>query len=257
MKKRTVIIHRHLFKNAGTTFDSILKNNFGEAFCDHRDDMPMRKEGEKYLINYLNDHPEIKALSSHHIWFQLSRHSNFDLIPVMFLRHPIERISSVYNFERIQQSNSLGAVMAKKMNFREYVAWRMRGDVPYTIRNFQTRYMAGVKATNPLTNQHFKLAVDELKRNKFVGIVDLYDESMNLFDIYFKDLGFGLDLSYKPQNVHQSYSDTDYEARAITILDKLGDLADEVIAKNQFDLDLYKTAKELLRKKNNNTSVII
>ena len=154
--KRKVIIHKHLFKNAGTTFDWILKNNYGNAFCDHRDDIPMRDKGEKYLINFLEKNPEIKALSSHHIWFTFSPSKSIELIPVYFLRHPIERIRSVYMFERKQQSETSGAKMAKKTNFREYVEWRMRDNVSATIRNFQTRYFAGVKNVKHLKDHHLQ-----------------------------------------------------------------------------------------------------
>ncbi|HDR50798.1 MAG TPA: hypothetical protein ENN90_04130, partial [Mariniphaga anaerophila] len=79
--KRKVIIHKHLFKNAGTTFDWSLHNNFGTDFCDHRDDEPMRKEGQPYLIRYLKEHPNIKALSSHHVWFRFQPDEEIDLIP--------------------------------------------------------------------------------------------------------------------------------------------------------------------------------
>ena len=36
--RRHVLIHAHLFKNAGTTFDFSLQRSFGEQFVDHRDD---------------------------------------------------------------------------------------------------------------------------------------------------------------------------------------------------------------------------
>jgi hypothetical protein len=244
--KRTVIIHRHIFKNAGTTFDSILKNNFGEAFCNHHDDVPMRQEGEKYLISYLNQHPEIKALSSHHIWFKIEPQSQLNLIPVMFLRHPIERIRSVYNFERLQQTDTPGALKAKTANFSEYIKWSMNERVMAVIRNIHTRYLAGYKKVIDLTQEQLSDALKEVEKQKFVGVVDMFDESLRHFDNAFREIGIELDFSYRPKNVAQPYDNADYEIRAQKVLKELGDIADEVMEKNRFDLLVYQAAREKL-----------
>ena len=241
--KRVVILHRHIFKNAGTTFDSILKNNFSGSFCDHRDDIPMHKEGQKYLIRYLIEHPEIKALSSHHIWFNFSKHSDYELIPVMFLRHPIERIRSVYNFERQQQADTPGAVMAKMLDFNAYVAWRMQDDVSPVIRNMHTRYLAGVKGPKPLRKKHLRVAIKSIEQNPFIGVVDLFDESLQIFDNEFKKMGIVLDFSYTPQNVMQPAGIKDCETRTKEVLNELGELVDIVLEKNSLDLELYQMAK--------------
>jgi hypothetical protein len=244
--KRTVIIHRHIFKNAGTTFDWILKNNFGEAFCDHRDDLPMRQEGEKYLIGYLNEHPEIKALSSHHIWFKIEPQSQLNLIPVMFLRQPIERIRSVYNFERIQQTDSPGALKAKTMNFSEYVKWSMNERVMAVIRNIHTRYLSGYKKVIDLTQEQLSDALKEVEKQKFIGIVDMFDESLMHFDNAFREIGIELDFSYRAQNVAQPFDNADYEIRAQKVLEELGDIAEELMEKNRFDIMVYQAAREKL-----------
>jgi len=59
------------------------------------------------------------------------------------LRHPIERIRSVYDFERKQRGRTPGSRAAKSKSFRDYVAWRMTPAVAHTIRNYQTLYLAG------------------------------------------------------------------------------------------------------------------
>jgi hypothetical protein len=242
--KRKVIIHKHLFKNAGTTFDWSLKQNFGKDFCDHRDDEPMRKEGQPYLIRFLKEHPNIKALSSHHVWFRFEADNEIELIPVYWVRHPIERIRSVYNFEKQQKSNSLGARMAKTMNFKEYVAWRMQDDVPTTIRNFHTRHFAGVKTKTPLKEHHLNWAYNEIENCTYIGIVDLYDESIKIFEEEFKKIGIEIDLSYKVQNSFQAISEINVEERAQYILNDLGEIANEVLVKNQYDIEIYNYIKQ-------------
>jgi hypothetical protein len=42
-QERLVILHNHLFKNAGTTIDWSLGRELGSAFVDHRDDAGMKQ----------------------------------------------------------------------------------------------------------------------------------------------------------------------------------------------------------------------
>jgi hypothetical protein len=141
---RVVLAHGHIFKNAGTTLDWSLERNFGEAFLDHRDDKIMREHGTRHVSELLVQRPELKALSSHHLVHRMPEVEDCLIVPIYLLRHPIERIDSVYNFERRQEADTAGARAAKEKSFREYVAWRMQSGVPRTIRNYQTIYLAGV-----------------------------------------------------------------------------------------------------------------
>ena len=34
--KRVIMVHTHIFKNAGTSLDWVLQKNFGKNFLDHR-----------------------------------------------------------------------------------------------------------------------------------------------------------------------------------------------------------------------------
>ena len=95
-----------MFKNAGTTFDWSLARYFGEGFTDHRDDDAMR-EGASYLADWLEQHPQCRALSSHWITPPLPDWQNLCLC--LFLRDPIERARSVYQFERAQQGVDIWA----------------------------------------------------------------------------------------------------------------------------------------------------
>ena len=174
---RTVILHGHIFKNAGTTFDLSLERNFGDRLGDHRDDLEMRGGGAQYLESFLEDHPEIEALSSHHLNFSISQSNALDFISCYILRNPISRIRSVYNFERQQKSDSLGAKTAKKLSFLEDTLWRMRDDVPNTIRNHHSgrSYFAQNVMDSPETRKMIEV-LDEL------GTEANYVFSKNLYD---------------------------------------------------------------------------
>lgn len=54
MGKRDIILHSHIFKNAGTTFDYSLEKNFGKNFIDHRDDIELYKLANQLLNNKIS-----------------------------------------------------------------------------------------------------------------------------------------------------------------------------------------------------------
>ncbi len=136
---RPVIVHCHLFKNAGSTLDWSLKRQFGAGFIDHRDDDSMR-QGASFLGPYIESHTELSAISSHHVRLPLPVSEEFQILPIIALRHPIDRARSVYDFERRQEADTPGAIHAKKLSFADYIRWRMQPDVSPIIRNFHCSF---------------------------------------------------------------------------------------------------------------------
>lgn len=248
---RNIIIHNHLFKNAGSTFDWALANNFGDSFLDHRDDAAMVR-GADYLGPFLAEHPELKAISSHHLKFPLPDLANCRFFPVVFMRHPLDRVGSVYAFERKQDSDSLGARMAKKMSFNEYVQWRMRPDVPITIRNFQTARCLDVPdaiktfITRELREEDYINAREQLEKIQLVGVVDLYDESMVLFEHVLKPFFPRIDLSYVKQNITKGRKKSMADRVRAIFCDLDLEVINTMLVKNHFDMRLYLEGRELV-----------
>ena len=245
---RCIILHGHIFKNAGTTFDWSLHNNFGEGFLDHREDVLMRRDGCNHLRDLVNTTPGLNAISSHSMTRSLPRLPGVEFMPAYILRHPIARIRSVYTFERRQLANTPGARAAKLKNFRDYVGWRMQADVARTIRNYQTVYLAGrhgATADADIAARFFAQALENLGSSPLVGTVEDYDRTMVLFEETLKTRFPQIDLSYIAQNVSGGKippgSDTGDEAVA-RILTDLGGLQKQVIDENSFDLALYQAA---------------
>jgi hypothetical protein len=247
---RHVILHGHIFKNAGTTFDWSLQNNFGDNFLDHRQDQLMRTEGRAHVEELLTTERELCALSSHHMTNDLPVMSAVNFIRVCLLRHPIERIRSVYDFERTQQAHTPGAKAAKSMDFKDYVQWRMLPQVAHTIRNYQTLYLAGAHGLADEREMAVKYLPDALavaRGDALIGLVERYDESMVVLEDSLAGYFPGIDLSYVAQNVskvkRQEKAAPDPVAKT---LQELGDLQRTVIDKNSFDLALYQVVSERL-----------
>jgi len=98
--QRTVCMHFHIFKNAGTTIDSIFEDNFNKQAVrldiEKTDDiLPI-----DVVIDYLKVNLEARSISSHQIRFPLPKNISFNLIPMLFIRHPIDRIFSIYQYNK-------------------------------------------------------------------------------------------------------------------------------------------------------------
>lgn len=248
MTDRVVIAHGHIFKNAGTTLDWALARNFGEGFVDHRDNVPMRREGAPYLARYLADRPSVVAISSHHLCYPLPDVAGMRITPVYLLRDPIERVQSVYNFERLQEPLTLGAINAKRFELPEYVDWRMLPETPPTIRDFQSRYLAGrlQPISEPMTAEWLEVAMATLREHAIVGVVERFDESMIAFEATLRTDFPGLDLSYVRQNTSTDPARTRV-ARIEELATTLGsERYERLVANNRHDLALYEAARAVL-----------
>ncbi len=244
---RYVIVHGHMFKNAGTTFDWSLERNFRSGFVDHRDDKAM-KEGHEYLRGFIHGHPKLKALSSHHMQFPEPKMNDIEILPAVLFRHPIDRVKSVYKFERQQESDTPGAIAAKEMGFSDYVKWRLTEAPGPTIRDFQTRYCTRLRATpmKPVSNERFEEARAFINRLRLLGIVERYDESMVVFEEYLKEYSPKINLAYVRQNVGQAHNNS-IDERIEATLNSLGEeLSADLIRMNKCDMELYEEACCLL-----------
>lgn len=243
LMERYIIVHVHIFKNAGSTFDSILEKNFGKDFLDHRDDKAMVNFGIEHLRYLINENRTLKAISSHHIHFNPKdlETVNLKIIPVYFLRHPIERVLSVYKFEQKQDSITPGAIHAKKFNLNDYILWRMRDDVGKTIRNANTRYCAGRGKDVLVDEKSFEMAKRNLQNTPCVGLVDRFDESIALFKKKLSEIYPFMNFLYERQNIGQEINKT-IEERLDEIKKQLEEDTWNILHReNHFDilLDIY------------------
>lgn len=238
---RVVVLHNHIFKNAGSTIDWALKKNFGRAFIDHRQDNLMR-QGANYLGPYLLKNKQIKALSSHHMTMPLPKLACVRVMMIMMFRHPIERVTSVYNYEKKQvDSTTPGAIQARKLNLREYILWRMRPDVGCTIRNYHARKYLPSKgaAKDVISDQEMATVMQSASAMELLGLVDRFDESMVLFEHHLKTVFPTIDLSYKIQNVGQEASQSRIE-RIESMRAEVGEDCFHLLMENNLrDIDLY------------------
>lgn len=243
-QKRNILLHCHLFKNAGSTLDWSLQRQFGDAFIDHRDDEKMR-EGSSYLAPYLEEHNQLQALSSHHMPLPLPQSDDYNILPIIVVRHPIDRARSVYEFERRQEAFTAGALKAKELNFPDYVRWRMEDDVAPTIRNFHCCFCSS-NFDREIDEEAYRLSLAHLLATPLLASVERYDESMVLFEHDLAQIYPEIDLSYVRQNATPG-RDAPLQERVESIFEDLGpELSALFQQKNHWDMALYEAAQAII-----------
>ena len=246
---RHILLHGHIFKNAGTTLDWSLQRTFGDGFLDHRDDKAMRERRRRHLADLVATMPSLRALSSHFLCCPLPEIAGIRFHDLRLLRHPIERMASVYAFERQQDAATPGAQAAKTLDFTDYVRWRLRDDVPRTIRSYQVANITGnhdYPLGGPAPDAWAHEASARIAAMACVGVVDRYDESMVVFEAVLSPWFPAIDLAYVRQNVTQSDPDRPLALRVAETLERLGAVAGEALALNGADLALYEQANRQL-----------
>jgi hypothetical protein len=249
--ERHIIVHNHAFKNAGTTIDWILRNNFGNRFVDHRDNAAMAG-GAAYLEDYFRRKTQVQALASHHLALPLPRIDGVIFHLLMMYRHPLERVTSVYNFERAQTwADTLGARFARKHSLRDYVLWRMQPEIPPTIRNFHVYCSLSrpVQWARLFTDVDLDEAKHFARVLPLLGIVERFDESMASFRKSLLPFFPSISFEYEAQNVRQKKGETT-EQRIERLRDEIGgDAFDLLVERNCLDLELYQYAMSIFNER--------
>ncbi|RMF37241.1 MAG: hypothetical protein D6754_09885, partial [Alphaproteobacteria bacterium] len=139
---RTVILHYHLFKNAGTSLDEVLKRNFADRWVTREFDGLPASDNHRAVACWLAGSPEAVAFSSHTAMGPVPRLPGTRIHAIMFLRDPLDRIRSAYAFERTQDYDSPGTRIARRTDFAGYVRERLDAPRERFCRNFHCHRLA-------------------------------------------------------------------------------------------------------------------
>jgi hypothetical protein len=173
--ERPLLLHYHLFKNAGTSVDEMLKRNFGERWGQGEFEHPGRANVREVQA-YLESRPAIDAFSSHTANLPPPQVPGRRVIPILFLRHPLARVKSAYQFERKQEADTFGARLAKEQDFAGYVRILLTHPEHRQARNFQTYRLAfGEPRAKGSEMERARAALAALP---FCGLVEAYESSL-------------------------------------------------------------------------------
>ena len=171
---RKLLLHYHLFKNAGTSVDAILRRNFGDRWVNVEFPPPAKANHQEAIRTLILDNPRLCAISSHTLMLPVPRIDGFEILPILFVRHPLDRMKSAYEFERRQDGMTVAARIARDTDFAGYLKTRLGNPGDRSCRNFQVNRLAmAVPGAEPELDRALA-AVDQLP---FVGLVEEFAAS--------------------------------------------------------------------------------
>jgi hypothetical protein len=171
-----LVLHYHLFKNAGTSVDEMLKQNFGARWEEKEFATPVARSNVAIVEAYLKGRPDLRAFSSHTATLPLPQLGGREVFPIIFLRHPVSRLKSAYEFERKQDADTFGARLAKQHDFPGYLRALLALSNHRQARNFQTYRLALGRPGQD--GGELNRARAMLAALPFCGLVEEYDKSM-------------------------------------------------------------------------------
>lgn len=227
MKKNLIFLH--LPKNGGTTFHSILDRYFKkeETFWIDYD------ENGVWNLDYFKTLPPEKRqdirLLKGHMNFGLHSYLNGDSEYITFLRHPVSRTISFYNYVK----NTPGNRLYKQAQERSIVDFITEIQEP-DIVNGQIRKISGIDDT---PEAMLDKAMENIKLHfSFCGLQERFDDSLVLLsDIYnWNNLRYEK-LNVNSKNTPPHYSSVNQHVIDIILEVNKGDLAFYSLMEKEFD----------------------
>jgi hypothetical protein len=234
--KRHVIIHYHIFKNAGTTIYFILKRNFGKRVASLESDRVNGVLTNDVLVDFLTKHPKIEAVTSHHLRPPKPEHEQFIFHDILFLRNPLARLSSMYDFYR--RSNDTGdplAKEAKKRNITDFMKLLIE-EYPHHVNNPQVNYLTArsLDRSGSSVDTAFRVA----RQSTVLGVTELFDLGAVLAENSLTPTFGNMSFAYVARNV-SSMRPRDLQVHLPQFREACGDqIYEQLVNLNSLDLAL-------------------
>lgn len=219
MNKKLIFLH--IPKAGGLTMRSIIERNFPAHLIHHVDGSP--GSAERFARLPEEERRAVKVLRGH-MPFGLHKDMCAPADYITLLRHPVERIISLYHYIRMIPENQFYTeVVGRRMSLDDFAA----GSISQVI-NHQTRLISGRE--DDFTVAALRTAKENLSRHFTVaGLNERFDESLVLFK---RRVGLG-NIYYVKQNVTKNRPPRREVPRStVRLIEK----------RNELDLDLYEFA---------------
>lgn len=240
-----MIVHIHIFKNAGTTIEWILGNNFGERARTFDGKDPQGTISSRDLMDFLSKYPDTLAVSSHHLRFPLTDHHNYNFLPIFFVRHPIDRAFSIHSYFKRRTDDYIFTEKAKTLPLKGFIEWQLESNYK-TIKNFQVIAISKNDNFANVETSDIDVATERFRNSELTGIVERMDESLVVAEHYLKPIFNNIDLSYIKQNISPDRIGSLNE-KIESGKTSIGDsLMNRLIEVNKLDFELYSITNKIL-----------
>ena len=244
MPRAPVIVHYHIYKNAGSSIDQLLQESFRGAWAAFEGQSATDVLNCDQLTCFLDSNPQVRAVSSHQARPPLPLPHDGAII---MLRHPIDRVKSVWAFACMDASQPDHGV-ARSGGLRGYVRWALDNPAGVVIRNYQVVHLseASLRPRHIFdaigTAEDLRQVLVLLRSLGTFGLVRRFEDSCRVFQAHYTRSFPALRL----HPVHENATDksgTPEQAAIGHVRDELGPaLYAQLLAANELDLALYDDA---------------
>ncbi len=244
---RRAVFHFHLFKNAGSSIDRILQDTFPGQWAEREFRFTKKSWPYEEIATWISETPNVQAYSSHTARLPLPDLPNIELLPIIFIRHPLIRLYSGYKYELDQDADTPGARKAKDVDFNGYVEWRLQRPHDASAKNFQSNRLSHLirPERGKLTEAEDMeaLALQAIELLPFIGFVEKFDMSMQALSRILARWDVDLKISDARENVNSDLSQST-EERLKQIQNELsGTVLEKYNKQNSADLKIYEIVK--------------
>jgi hypothetical protein len=170
------------------------------------------------------------------------------ILPIVFIRDPLLRAKSVYEFTRNDPNQPFRE--STTSSFSDYLKWALSGaQGGVVIRDYQVIHLsaASFHAAGILdavaTESNLNEAIQFIESWRVIGIVEKYAQSIKLIETVYRNYVPDLELTYEHENVTSTSQDVQ------AIKNEIGDaLFQEFYRQNKFDYQLHEYACARLEK---------
>jgi hypothetical protein len=247
---RQVLLHYHILKNGGASMIEILRRSYWGTFAEFDLANPNAEITPPDLIAHLARNPHLNAISSHQIFYPVARAPGFLFYDICFLRDPLDRIRSIYDYFRGRPpEGDPMREMANQFPLGEFVR-RLIAEMPWTMNDVQVNLLAnGLINDQPHGAGDLEIATRRMLDTSFLGVVDLYNHSLVAGQHGLNAVFPGLNCVQAPVN--------DSAAKGSTFADRLEqfraacepEVYAELLRLNAMDLELLRRARaEVMRR---------
>lgn len=247
MSDRKVLIHYHIFKNAGSSVDAMRTSSFGLDHIHFESQTYANILSREALAGFLHQNTHIRAVSSHQARPPLPLPG---CRPIVFLRHPLLRVRSIRDFVALDAGQPWHEIA--RQGLVPYVEWALRNPGGIAMRDYQVVHLSEASFRTPILDARarppdLQQAKELIAEWGAVGIVERFDASIAALKRAF-EADFPI-FTAEPVWINRTSTAPPCIATGLGRLRaELGDdLYDALGEANRLDLELYEFAVATMR----------
>ena len=151
----------------------------------------------------------MKAVSSHQFRYPVPQVPGYIFFDLCFLRDPIDRIRSMYDYFREKPiPGEPASDLAREQPIGGFIAGLVEHHT-YRVSNVQVNLLANGIVNDPPAEADLVRATEVMLKTSFLGVVDCFHESLVAGQYFLRPVFPNLALAQQPANVSSGLADGD------------------------------------------------